>query len=56
MDVKYYYNAGVRMMYGGFVVDWILARDLFYRGPYFISGSGKDGSNLATNICLTYAF
>ena len=56
MDVKYYYNAGVRMMYGGFIIDWILARDLFYRGPYFISGSGKDGSNLATNVCLTYAF
>lgn len=56
MDVKYYYNAGVRMMYGGFILDMILARDFFYRGPYLISGSGKDGSNLATNICLTYAF
>lgn len=55
-DVKYYYNSGIRILYGGFIVDWILARDLFYRGPYFVSGSGKDGSNLATNICLTYAF
>ncbi|MGB9594829.1 MAG: hypothetical protein ACPL7B_01000 [Candidatus Poribacteria bacterium] len=55
-DVKYYYNSGIRILYGGFIVDWILARDFFYRGPYFISGSGKDGSNFATNICLTYAF
>ncbi|MDQ1327645.1 MAG: hypothetical protein QG641_928 [Candidatus Poribacteria bacterium] len=56
MDVKYYYNSGIRMMYGGFIVDLILSRDIFHRGPYLLSGSGKDGSNLATNICITYAY
>jgi len=56
MDVKYYYNSGIRVMYNKFILDLILARDFFYRGPYLVSGSGKDGSNLATNICLTYAF
>lgn len=56
MDVKYYYNTGIRMMYGGFIVDIIFARDLFYRGPYLISGANKEGTNLGTNICITYAF
>lgn len=55
MDVKYYYNAGIRMLYGGFIVDMILARDIFHRGPYLISGTDK-GANLSTNVCLTYAF
>ena len=56
MDTKYYYNTGIRMMYGGFIVDIIFARDLFYRGPYLISGANKEGTNLGTNICITYAF
>lgn len=56
MDVKYYYNTGIRVMYGGFIVDWIFARDLFHRGPFFISGSSKEDNVLSTNICLTYAF
>lgn len=54
--VKYYYNSGIRMMYGGFIVDLILSRDMFHRGPYLLSGSGKDGSNLSTNVCITYAY
>jgi len=56
MDVSYYYNAGIRMLYGGFIVDVILARDIFHRGPYLISGSSKEDANLGTNICITYAF
>jgi len=56
IHVKYYYNSGIRMMYGGFIVDLILSRDMFHRGPYLLSGSGKDGSNLATNVCITYAY
>ncbi len=56
MDVRYYYNSGIRVMYGGFILDLILARDLFYRGPYFISGANKDSVNLASNICITYKY
>jgi len=55
MDVRYYYNSGIRVIYGKFILDLILSRDLFYRGPYFISGAGE-GANLATNICMIYKF
>jgi hypothetical protein len=56
MDVKYYYNSGIRAMYGGFIVDLILARDIFHRGPYFVSGANSETANLAANICITYKF
>lgn len=57
MDVSYYYNMGIRILYGGVIIDAILARDILHRGPYFISGASKEeGSDLSTNICVTYAF
>jgi len=43
-------------MYGGFIIDWIFARDLFHRGPFIISGASKEVANMSTNVCLTYAF
>jgi len=54
MDVKYYYNTGIRAMYGGIIIDMIFARDILHRGPYFVSGS--EPANLSTNICITYKF
>jgi len=52
-DVQFYYNTGIRFIYSGFIVDAILARNFFHRGPYLISGSGDDW---ATNVCITYLF
>ncbi len=50
-DVNYYYNMGLRAIYKTFILDMIISRDAFHRGPYFISGSG---ANLGANICITY--
>lgn len=49
----YYYNFGVRTAYKKAILDLLLNRRLFHRGPYILSGSGDD---LATHVCLTYMF
>lgn len=51
--VGYYYNTGIRMMYGGFIMDVLLDRNIFHRGPYILTGAGDAWG---TSICLTYAF
>jgi hypothetical protein len=56
IDVNYYYNMGFRIMYGGFIFDAIVSRDIFHRGPSFVSGSSAEGNKLATNVCLTYVY
>jgi hypothetical protein len=47
----FYYNFGVRGIYKKVLLDLILDRAVFQRGPYIISGSQAD---LSTNVCLTY--
>jgi len=51
--VGYYYNTGIRAMYGGFILDVLFARNIFHRGPYILTGAGD---SWATHICLTYQF
>jgi len=51
MDLNY--NMGIRTIYNGFIVDFLLARNLFHRGPYILSGASGVWS---THICITYAF
>lgn len=49
-----YYNMGIRTIYKGLIIDYLLARNLLHRGPYIISGAS--GGTWATHICVTYAF
>jgi len=49
-----YYNMGIRTIYSGLIIDFLLARNLLHRGPYIISGAS--GGTWATHICVTYAF
>lgn len=50
----FYYNFGVRTIYKKVLLDLIIDRAAFHRGPYVVSGQG--GTNLSTNVCLTYLF
>jgi len=50
---QFYYNFGARTIYHKFLVDAILTKGIFHRGPYIASGSANDW---ASNICLTYLF
>lgn len=52
-NVGYYYNTGIRMMYGGFIIDVLLARNIYHLGPYILTGAGD---SWGTSICLTYKF
>jgi hypothetical protein len=52
-NVDYYYNAGIRTIYNGFIVDFIVLRNIFHRGPFLLSGV-SDG--WASNVCITYSF
>jgi hypothetical protein len=49
-----YYNVGIRTMYNGLLLDFLLARNLLHRGPYIISGAS--GGTWATHVCVTYMF
>jgi len=49
-----YYNVGVRTVYNGLLIDFLLARNLLHKGPYLISGAA-DGT-WATHVCVTYMF
>jgi hypothetical protein len=51
MDTDFYYNFGIRAMYKKALLDVLLNRSLFHRGPHIISGQP---GNLGTNVCLTY--
>ena len=52
-SVDYYYNMGFRTIYGGLIIDILLARNIVHRGPYFLTGAA-DG--WATNVSLIYTF
>lgn len=52
-NVDHYFNMGVRTIYNGLIIDFLLSRNILHRGPYILSGSE---GNLATHICVTYAF
>lgn len=52
-NMDFYYNMGIRTIYNGLIVDFLLARNLLHRGPYILSGAG---GIWASNICVTYAF
>lgn len=47
------YNMGIRTVFGGLIIDVLLARNILHRGPYFITGAG---GNWGTHICVTYMF
>ncbi len=50
-EAGFYYNFGIRAMYKKVLLDVLLNRTLFHRGPHIISGQPGD---LGTNVCLTY--
>jgi hypothetical protein len=52
-SVDFYYNMGLRTIYNGLIVDFLLARNMLHRGPYILSGAG---GIWASHICVTYAF
>ncbi|MEK7399203.1 MAG: hypothetical protein AAB116_19875 [Candidatus Poribacteria bacterium] len=49
-----YYNVGIRTIYNGLLLDFLLARNLLHKGPYIISGAS--GGTWSTNVCVTYMF
>jgi hypothetical protein len=52
-NMDFYYNMGLRTIYNGVIVDFLLARNVLHRGPYILSGAS---GVWATHICVTYAF
>jgi hypothetical protein len=52
-NMDFYYNMGIRTIYNGLIVDFLLARNMLHRGPYILSGAG---GIWASHICVTYAF
>jgi len=52
-NVGYYYNMGFRTVFGGLIVDVLLARNIVHRGPYFLTGAT---GTWATNVCVVYKF
>jgi hypothetical protein len=51
--VSFYYNMGIRTIYNGLILDFLLSRNILHRGPFILSGA--DGI-WASHICVTYAF
>ncbi len=52
-NMDFYYNMGIRTVYNGLIIDFLLARNLLHKGPYILSGAA---GVWATHICVTYAF
>ncbi len=53
MSVNCDYNMGIRTVFGGLIIDVLLARNILHRGPYLITGAG---GNWGTHVCVTYKF
>ena len=47
------YNMGIRTVFGGLIIDVLLARNILHRGPYLITGAG---GNWGKHVCVTYMF
>jgi hypothetical protein len=47
------YNMGIRTVFGGLIIDVLLARNILHRGPYLITGAG---GNWGTHVCVVYKF
>lgn len=52
-NVDYYYNFGIRTIYNSFIVDFIVLRNMFHRGPFLLTGVSDGWSS---NVCITYSF
>ena len=52
-NVSYYYNMGFQVAYEGVIIDAILARNMFHRGPYLLTGAADAW---ATSVSVTYPF
>ncbi|HGJ63786.1 TPA: hypothetical protein ENS27_00185 [bacterium] len=52
-NMDFNYNMGLRTIYNGAIIDFLLARNVLHRGPYILSGAS---GVWATHICVTYAF
>jgi len=52
-NMDFNYNMGIRTIYNGLIIDFLLARNLLHKGPYILSGAA---GVWATHICVTYAF
>ena len=52
-DVSYYYNMGFQVNYAGVIIDAILARNMFHRGPYLLTGAAD---TWASSVSVTYPF
>ena len=52
-NVSYYYNMGFQVTYAGIIIDAILARNMFHRGPYLLTGAAD---TWATSVSVTYPF
>lgn len=51
--VDYYYNVGFGTEFRGITIDFLLKRNIFHRGPYFLTGAAD---SWATDVCVTYVF
>ena len=52
-SVSSYYNMGFQVNYEGIIIDAILARNMFHRGPYLLTGAADAW---ATSVSVTYPF
>ena len=52
-NVSYYYNMGFQVTYADVIIDAILARNMFHRGPYLLTGASDAW---ATSVSVTYPF
>jgi len=52
-SVGYYYNVGFGTAFRGITIDVLLKRNIFHRGPYFLTGAAD---SWATDVCVTYIF